>query len=100
MAWVQARDRGGRVLALPNQTPGLLDRFGLTREEVDREAWVIDPADRKFAGAAAINRVLEELGGVWALISRAYRFPPLRRLEDRLYAWVARNRSRLKWIGF
>jgi predicted DCC family thiol-disulfide oxidoreductase YuxK len=88
------------VLALSNQTPGLIEQYGLTRAEVDREVWAIDRAGRKWGGAAAINRVLEELGGKWALLAKAYRLAPLRWLEDRVYRWVAAHRAWIsRWWG-
>jgi predicted DCC family thiol-disulfide oxidoreductase YuxK len=86
------------VLALPNQTPQLIEQYGLTRADVDREAWVVDAAGQKFAGAASVNRVFQEFGGVWGLVSAAYRFPPLRWLEDIVYRWIATHRPLLsRW---
>ncbi len=97
---MRARDTAGRVLVLPNQTAHLIQRLGLTRAEVDREVWAVDAAGHKFAGAAAINRVLEELGGGWGRLARAYRSAPVRWLEDRLYRWVVDHRSMLsRWWG-
>lgn len=88
----------GRVLALPNQTPGLIEKYGLTRAQVAREVWVIEADGKQFAGAAATNRILRELGGVWSLVSGLYLLPPVRWLEDRLYEWVAANRGQLaRW---
>jgi predicted DCC family thiol-disulfide oxidoreductase YuxK len=88
----------GRVLALPNQTPGLKEKYGLTRAEVDGAVWVVDGAGQKWRGAAATNRILRELGGVWAVVSALYRFPPLRWIEDRVYEWVAAHRGQLaRW---
>ncbi len=85
----------GRVLAQPNQTPGLLDDVGLTRAQADHAAWAIDRDGKAYGGAAAINRVLAELGGLWGPATWLYRLPPLRWLEDRGYRWVAEHRSRL-----
>lgn len=48
---------------------------------------------RRFTGAAAVNRVLRELGGPWRLLGALYLVPPLGRLEDRYYARVARRRA-------
>ncbi len=83
------------MLALPNQTPNLKEQYGLTRAEVDRAAWVIEPGGRKFAGAAAINRVLQTFGGGWSLFARLYSFPPLQWVEDQVYRWVAEHRHQL-----
>src|SRR5689334_14887437 len=89
------RDKASRVLALPNQTPQLIEQYGLTRADADREVWAVDAAGRKFAGAAAFNRVLRELGGGWAALGTLYRFAPLRWLEDLVYRWIATHRSLL-----
>ncbi len=48
---------------------------------------------RVFTGAAAVNRVLREMGGAWRLIGSLYLFPPLGWLEDRYYARVSRRRA-------
>jgi predicted DCC family thiol-disulfide oxidoreductase YuxK len=76
----------------------LIEQFDLTREEVDREVWAIDADGRKFAGAAAINRVLQELGGIWAWLARLYRLAPIRWIEDLVYRWVAAHRGRLSRV--
>ena len=95
--WVQRHDGTGRVLTLPSQTPGLLEETGLSRADVDREAWVITRDGRRYAGAAAINRTLAELGA-WRFLAFAYAAPGLRWCEDRIYAWFARNRGRFaRW---
>ena len=93
MRWVQRRDRAGRIDARSNQEEGLPERLGLSREEVDRAAWAVEATGRKFEGAAAINRVLHELGGVWAALGSPYVIPPVRRLEDVYYKRVARRRA-------
>ena len=86
------------MLALPNQTPGLLARIGLTRAQVDRAAWAISRDGRRDAGAAAINRTLHELGGRWRLLARLYTLPGVRWCEDRCYDWFARHRGRFtRW---
>ena len=86
------------MLALPNQTLHVIDQYGLTREEVDRDAWVIDAEGRKFAGAAAVNRVWRELGGIWTWLARLYRFVSIRWLEDGVYRWVAKHREGLSRV--
>jgi len=92
--WVRRRDRAGRVLAIPNQEGGVLDHYGLTREEADSAAWTIDADGNKLEGAAAVNRVLRELGGGWRFVSLLYRPRPITAVEEALYRWFARNRSR------
>jgi predicted DCC family thiol-disulfide oxidoreductase YuxK len=96
--WVRRRDRAGRVLAIANQRKGALARYGVTRDEADRAAWTID-GEGRLEGAAAVNRVWRELGGGWAALARAYRFRPMRILEEAVYRWFARNRSSFHRFG-
>jgi predicted DCC family thiol-disulfide oxidoreductase YuxK len=91
--WVERRDGRGRVSVRPNQEAGLIESLGLTREEVGRAAWAVEPGGRKFEGAAAINRVLRELGGGWAVFGSLYQVPPVGWVEDRYYGRVARRRA-------
>lgn len=65
----------GRVSALPNQLPGLIERLGLTRMEVDRWVWLVEPAGCRCRGAAAVARVLREMGGGWRLLGWLARLP-------------------------
>jgi predicted DCC family thiol-disulfide oxidoreductase YuxK len=91
--WVERQDRRGRVSVRANQEAGLIESLGLTREEVGRAAWAVERGGRKFEGAAAINRVLRELGGGWSVLGSLYGVPPLRWVEDRYYSRVARRRA-------
>jgi predicted DCC family thiol-disulfide oxidoreductase YuxK len=88
------RAPAGRVSALPNQLPGLIDRLGLTRRDVDRFVWAIEPTGRRFRGAAAAGRVLRELGGAWRLLGRAAALPG----AGIVYALVAGLRGRLSVV--
>jgi predicted DCC family thiol-disulfide oxidoreductase YuxK len=97
--WVRRRDTAGRVQAIANQQPGALERYGVTREEADRAAWTVDPQGRRLEGAAAVNRVLAEVGGAWPAVARLYRFPPLAAVEEALYRWFVRSRSRFARFG-
>jgi len=92
--WFQRQDRRGRVVVRPNQEPGLISSLGLTRAEVDRASWVVEPGGRRFEGAAGISRVLRELGGGWSVLGSLYLVPPVGWVEDRYYQRVARRR---KW---
>jgi predicted DCC family thiol-disulfide oxidoreductase YuxK len=71
----------------------LIDSLGLSRAEVDRAAWAVEPDGRRFDGAAAINRTLRELGGGWRALGALYLVPPIGWLEDRYYGRVARRRA-------
>ncbi|HEX7140535.1 MAG TPA: DCC1-like thiol-disulfide oxidoreductase family protein, partial [Vicinamibacterales bacterium] len=64
-----------------------------------RAAWTIDPSGNRLEGAAALNRVLDELGGVWRLIALPYRLPPIAAIEEAAYRWFAPRRSRFHRFG-
>ena len=87
------------MLAIANQQPGVLERYGVTLPEADRAAWVIDHEGRRIEGAAALNRVLAELGGRWSLLAGLYRLPGVGMLEEALYRWFAPRRSRFHRFG-
>jgi predicted DCC family thiol-disulfide oxidoreductase YuxK len=97
--WVRRRDRAGRVQAIPNQQPGALERYGVTRAEADRAAWTVDAQGRRLEGAAAVNRVLAEQGGPWRAVAALYRLRPAAAAEEALYRWFARHRSRFHRFG-
>ena len=77
----------------PSQEEGLVQKLGLSSEEVARASWVVEPGGRKLEGAAGINRVLRELGQGWALVAALYQVKPIRWMENRYYARVARRRA-------
>ncbi|HXM73340.1 MAG TPA: DCC1-like thiol-disulfide oxidoreductase family protein [Candidatus Dormibacteraeota bacterium] len=97
--WVRRRVPAGRVLAIANQKRGVLPRYGLTREEADRAAWTIERDGRRSQGAAAVNRVMREVGGPWSLLAAPYRLRPLAALEEAVYRWFARHRSGFHRLG-
>jgi predicted DCC family thiol-disulfide oxidoreductase YuxK len=88
------------VLVLPNQIPDLIDQYGLSRAQVDREVWAVAPDGNQWSGAAAINRTLQELAGVWGGLAMIYHLTPFRWLEDQAYRWIAEHRTWLSsWLG-
>jgi predicted DCC family thiol-disulfide oxidoreductase YuxK len=98
--WLSTRNEPSRLLALPNQTPGLLKATGLTRGEVDRAVWLTDQQGNRFSGAAAVNRALAQCKrGPWALVSRLYAIRGVQQIEDIVYAWIAIHRGRLAILG-
>lgn len=90
---IQAADRRGRIAVEPSQRPGLIERYGVTREQVDREVWAFDAAGNAYAGASAVFRVLAELGGAWPLVAWVFRLPLLKQLADLGYRLIAHNRA-------
>ena len=97
--WVRRRDKAGRVQAVPSQQPGVLERYGVSRDEAERAAWTIEPDGRRLDGAAAMNRVLSEIGGPWRAAAALYRVRPLAALEEMFYRWFAARRSRFERFG-
>lgn len=87
------------MLAVANQKPGALERYGITRDEADRAAWTVDEHGRRLEGAAAINSTLHELGGFWRLVAALYRAKPLAAIEEAMYRWFAPRRSRFHRFG-
>ena len=81
------------MLAIASQRRGVESTYGLSRAQLDREAWAIEPGGRKYGGAAAINRALYELGGGWRVLALAYRVPLVKQPEDVFYRWFATHRS-------
>jgi predicted DCC family thiol-disulfide oxidoreductase YuxK len=81
------------VLAIPSQRRGIADAYGLTRQQLDREAWAIARDGGMYAGTAAVNRSLAELGGVCAVLAAAYRLPLVKQVEDSFYRWFAGHRA-------
>jgi predicted DCC family thiol-disulfide oxidoreductase YuxK len=97
--WVRRRDRAGRVLAIANQERGALARYGVTRDEADRAAWIVGRNGRRLEAAAAVNLVIGEVGGGWAVVARVYELGPLAAVEEAAYRWFASNRYRFHRFG-
>jgi predicted DCC family thiol-disulfide oxidoreductase YuxK len=97
--WIRRRAGAGRVLAVANQTPGALELYGITREQADRAAWTLDREGSRLEGAAAINRVLHEIGGAWRALAALYRLPLVAPAEEAFYRWFAARRSRFHRLG-
>lgn len=97
--WVRERDTGGKILVVPSQLPSWRSRFSITAEDAEHRVYAIDANGRKFAGAAAVNRTLEELGGFASILGKFYRFPPIALFENALYPVIARYRYLLSRWG-
>ena len=88
------RAPAGRVAISPNQSPGLIERHGLTREDVDRYVWVIGLSGHSWRGAAAISRTLRAMGGGWRMLGWLASLPG----ADLAYRVLARSRSRISAV--
>ncbi|MGI8662464.1 MAG: thiol-disulfide oxidoreductase DCC family protein [Acidimicrobiales bacterium] len=72
-----------------------LDDLGLTEAEVADAAWWVAGDGTRSSGHAAIGQALVAIGGVWGLVGRALLVPPGSWLARPVYAFVARNRSKM-----
>lgn len=99
MRLVEALDRHRRVTAVPFQRAGVPEAHGLSHAECEQAAWAIAtlPEPVRYRGAAAVNAALTVSLGT-SLPLRVYRLPGVRRLQDAVYAWVARHRGRLPGV--
>jgi len=77
------------VSAVPNQQPGLIERLGLSRDDVDRWVWLIEPSGRRYRGEAAVARVLHDMGGGWLLLGYLAALPG----SALAYRLIARSRG-------
>lgn len=85
-------DRSDRVTTVPFQTPGVPESIGASPEQCRASLQWRGPGGERRSGAAAVNAVLDVLTRTSAP-SRVYRATA--GLQERAYAWVARNRTRL-----
>ncbi|WP_232832349.1 thiol-disulfide oxidoreductase DCC family protein [Nocardiopsis sp. FIRDI 009] len=72
-----------------------LESVGLTPEQADREAWLVYPDGRRFAGGDAIAEALIHSRFLVRPLGRLMRLPLLRAVNRAAYRWVAANRHRL-----
>lgn len=92
--WIRRLDRSGSIQIHPAQKLGIHERFQLTAADTQRAAWAISGTHR-LSGAAAVNLSLDVALGL-RVFSMLYRFPPVRWIQDRIYAWVASHRYLLR----
>lgn len=98
--WARRRDRTGRLVFRPNQTPGLVAQCGLSRQQVDQAVWTVSPDGALAGGADAVNVILATLGPGWERLGRLLSRPGPRQIEARAYGWVASHRPFLsRWLG-
>ena len=82
-----------------------LERFGLTKAEVDKQLWFLiedlnQPTGwRKYGGAMAITRfMLAQPKFYIKPFASLFLLPGLKHLAQLIYLAIAKNRSRLHWI--
>ena len=81
---------------VPFQQPGVPETHGLTLVQCEAAAWAITPGPHRmrYRGAGAVNAALAVALGTRLPLS-LYQVPVIRQIQDIVYAFVARIRSRL-----
>lgn len=99
--WAAARDAGGRLRFVPNQTADLAAIApGLTRAEAAKSVYAARPDGTTYHGARAIFEMLRCLPGVWHVVGWIGALPPLSLLAEPVYRVFAHNRGRVSaWFG-
>ena len=88
-------DRHHVLEIVPSQATGVMARFPWIPARAYAEALqLIGPNDATWAGAAAIEQLLDVLPRGRA-ISWIFKIPFVRAIADRFYKWFARNRYKL-----
>jgi predicted DCC family thiol-disulfide oxidoreductase YuxK len=87
--------RNGRIaIAAWQEIPETMQELGLTAADGMEQVWYVAGDGRLSGGAEAVNAVLSEVW--WARpFTWLYRLPFVRQLENKVYRWVADNRTRL-----
>ena len=94
--WARAHLRPG-VATVPSQqvSDSELARLGLCREDVDTAAYWVDGDGRTWRGNLAGARMLQHVGGRWAVVGHLMALPPLSWVGRLAYPVAARYRHRL-----
>ncbi|GAA0526413.1 hypothetical protein GCM10011581_13250 [Saccharopolyspora subtropica] len=72
-----------------------LAAYRTTPERARHEVLWVAPSGRVFGGAAAVAELLRSARLPWPVVGWAMSAPVLRWVAERVYRWVADNRSRL-----
>lgn len=66
--------------------------LGLSRADVDRAAWWINPPHKPLEGSEAIAACLMTIGGPYAVGGRVMDLPGVDAVAGLAYRWIATNR--------
>jgi predicted DCC family thiol-disulfide oxidoreductase YuxK len=80
-----------RLQCLPFQAPHVPLSYGLTVTQCEQAAWAISPNGHLYPGAQAVCAALDAVVGLPFFLV-LYRWPGIGQIEDKIYAWVAKNR--------
>jgi predicted DCC family thiol-disulfide oxidoreductase YuxK len=76
---------------LPFQAPDVRQSYGLTVAQCEQTAWAISANGHVYRGAQAVSAALDAivLLPFFLFLSQ---LPGIKQIEDKVYAWVAKNR--------
>lgn len=76
-----------------------LSSLGLTAEDVETASYWIDTSGRPHRGSQSFAHALRQARFPWTVAGAVLRAPVVRRIAERVYVAVARNRHRLPAPG-
>ncbi len=88
---VRLLDWQHRLQCLPFQAPDVPQSYRLTIAQCEQAAWAISPNGYLYRGAQAVCATLDAIVGLPVFLF-LYRLPGIGRIEDKIYAWIAKNR--------
>lgn len=95
VAWIQKKAAPGAFEYLPRQDASVEARFPrLAEQDFNTGLRLVMPDATILVGADAVYAIARRLSG-WRLVALLYRVPGLYWFFRQVYAWIARNRSRL-----
>lgn len=98
VGWARKLDRHDRINTHAYQSPGTLERFGLTDAEGNASVWAVrSRSGERSSGAHAVAVTLDTALGV-RVFEPFYRVPPVRSVQDRVYQWVADHRGKFPGV--
>jgi predicted DCC family thiol-disulfide oxidoreductase YuxK len=94
VAWLKRRDNADNLVCEDISALGFDPfRYGLTREEVNRELHGVQSDGTVLRGMEAVRQAYQSVG--LGLLVAPTRLPGMRFLTDQMYRWFARNRLAL-----
>ena len=97
--WLQRLDRDQRIVVMPSQTPGILERYGISLENAQHSMHVVSSDGNVKRKGWALHAALEPLPWLWPACY-LWRIPGFPALADWLYGRLAANRQHIsKLLG-
>ena len=82
---------------LPFQAPGVPESYGLSVAQCEQTAWTITADGCAYQGAQAASAALDAVVPLPVFLCLS-RLPGINHVEDKVYAWVAKNRRHFPGI--